>query len=392
MSSYTRSILLLFIFTTTALFAQARVVAAVSSIKGDVKIKPVGQRKYESAYKGQMIKTGDWLKTEMNVFVAIVFLDGSNVKIHESTEIEIKSSRVTAKELKTQMYLAQGQAWSKVSKQKNGEFKVKTPTAVASVKGTEFNIDFDEDEEATTLTVFEGEVAFANELGEILAGAMEASKASAEEQPEKYKIKPEQLPSWQKTIEPTWGFKLTPDRSGKHPVNQPMKVTIQAMNTKTNEAANSFIDEIQVTTDSELLLVSADGSSWSSSLNMNLKSGRGTVHVKGGSEGRPSIIVGSGSAESKKLTLQFYQSKSQKRAMEGKLSRIASKKGLGDVSEVVKGKSLKSSTVASGEANVDEVLQKVDTGEYEIVEVKYVENPDGSVSVRLVVKPKGASQ
>ena len=60
--------------------------------------------------------------------------------------------------------------------------------------------------------------------------------------------------------------------------------------------------------------------------------------------------------------------------------------------EVVKGKSLKSSTVASGEANVDEVLQKVDTGEYEIIEVKYVENPDGSVSVRLVVKPKGASQ
>ena len=83
MPSYTRSILLLFIITTTVLLAQARVVAAVSSIKGDVKIKPVGQRKYESAYKGQMIKTGDWLKTEMNVFVAIVFLDGSNVKIHE---------------------------------------------------------------------------------------------------------------------------------------------------------------------------------------------------------------------------------------------------------------------------------------------------------------------
>ena len=48
-----------------------------------------------------MIKSGNWIKTGNEVFVSLIFLDGTNVKIHQKTEIEIKSSRVTSKELKT---------------------------------------------------------------------------------------------------------------------------------------------------------------------------------------------------------------------------------------------------------------------------------------------------
>ena len=109
---YTRVKLItfIFLFVGSILYGEARVVAAISSMKGSVKIKSATKRKYDTAYKGQMIKTGDWIKTDKNVFVAIVFLDGSNVKIQSNTEIEIKSSRVTAKELKTQMYIAEGQA------------------------------------------------------------------------------------------------------------------------------------------------------------------------------------------------------------------------------------------------------------------------------------------
>ena len=77
--------------------------------------------KYSSAYKGQMIKSGNWIKTSDGVFVSLIFLDGTNVKIHQKTEIEIKSSRLTSKELKTNMYIAEGEAWSTVSKQGNGE-------------------------------------------------------------------------------------------------------------------------------------------------------------------------------------------------------------------------------------------------------------------------------
>ena len=183
-----RLITLIFLFVGITLYGEARVVAAISSMKGNVKIKAASKRKYDTAYKGQMIKTGDWIKTDKNVFVAIVFLDGSNVKIQSNTEIEIKSSRVTAKELKTQMYIAEGQAWSKVSKQKNGEFKIKTPTAVASVKGTEFDVEFDDLAQSTSLVVLEGEVSFGDGINDILTGAMEGATAVKDEPPTKYKV------------------------------------------------------------------------------------------------------------------------------------------------------------------------------------------------------------
>ena len=46
---------------------------------------------------------------------------------------------MTAKELKTNLDLAKGQAWSNVADQgPGGQFTIETPTAVASVKGTDF--------------------------------------------------------------------------------------------------------------------------------------------------------------------------------------------------------------------------------------------------------------
>ena len=217
-----KSLYILFLLSTF-LIAEARVVAAISSMKGNVQLRNANNRKYESAYKGQMVRTGDWLKTDKNVYVAIVFLDGSNVKIQSNTEIEIKSSRITARELKTQMYIAEGQAWSKVSQQKNGEFKIKTPTAVASVKGTEFDVEFDDLAESTTLTVLEGSVEFSNDLGSILAGAMEGATASKEEVPSQYKVSEEELPNWQNNIDASLELKLTPDRTGRLPVDQPLR-------------------------------------------------------------------------------------------------------------------------------------------------------------------------
>ena len=387
MNLFKKSVYIFFILSTF-LVAEARVVAAISSMKGNVQLRNANNRKYESAYKGQMVRTGDWLKTDKNVYVAIVFLDGSNVKIQSNTEIEIKSSRITAKELKTQMYIAEGQAWSKVAQQKNGEFKIKTPTAVASVKGTEFDVEFDDLAESTTLTVLEGSVEFSNDLGSILAGAMEGATASKEEVPSQYKVSEEELPKWQNNIDASLELKLTPDRTGRLPVDQPFKVSVQVIDAKTKESNNSFNESIQVSTDSDLLFISNDGSSWVNSIDMNLKDGRGTIHIKGGYQGKPSIVASSEDSESTKLQFEFYVSKSQKRTMNQKLSNIVSKKGFSGITEVIDGKSLKSTSVVSGSANIEEILQKIDTGELEIEDYISTTNSDGSVSIKLIIKPR----
>ena len=378
----------LVVFSTLA--GEARVVAAISSMKGDVQIRAVNERKYASAYKGQMIRSGDWIKTDLNVFLAIIFLDGSNIKIREKTEIEINSSRLGAKQLMTQMYISEGQTWNKVSKGNNSEFEIKTPTAVASVKGTEFNIDFNDLTESTTLTVIEGEVLFGNDINSILAGALEGASVKKDEAPEKYKVDPKDLPDWQENIEPAWDFKLTPNKTGKHLINKPIKVSIQAIDTKSNKFDNSFNNEVQIATDHDFLFVSADGTTWSSTGNIILKDGKGTVHIKGGSEGVTSIIVGSDNAESKKLAFEFFISNTQKKTMDDKLSKVIGKKGFSDISQYIEGKSLKSTNVTLGEANIDEILQKIDTGELEIDKIEQVLNDDGTTRILLVVKPKSS--
>ena len=168
-----------FICCSFVFSANAKVVAAISTLKGLVMVKPVGSRKYIPAYKGQMLKNGEWVKTKEGVFVAIVFLDGTNIKIQQKTEVKITSYRMTAKDLKTNLEMSKGQAWSDVAEQgAGGEFTITTPPAIASVKGTEFDLEFDEDSGESILTVMSGEVSFANELGEIIAGAMEAASAS----------------------------------------------------------------------------------------------------------------------------------------------------------------------------------------------------------------------
>lgn len=394
MNNSYKVLILILLIGGNLLIGEARVVAAISSMKGNVKIRSANQRKFDTAYKGQMIRTGDWLKTDKNVFVAIVFLDGSIVKIQSNTEIEIKSSRITAKELKTQMYISEGQAWSKISKQNNGEFRIKTPTAVASVKGTEFDIDFDDMSESTNLVVLEGEVEFGNELGTVIAGAMQGASVTQDEAPVEYTVAPEDLPNWQNNTDPSWEILLTPNRTGKQSVNQPIKISIQMINSITNEVENSFNNEVQVSVDSELLFVSIDGSTWLGNANISIKDGKGTVLVKGSGEGKPSIIVSSEDSESSKLQLEFFISKSQKHSIGGKVSALASKKGLSVILDAIEGKSLKSTAIVSGEANIEDVLQKVDTGELEIIDHQKIDNSDGSVTIKLIIKPssQGSSQ
>ena len=104
-------------------------------------------------------------------------------------------------------------------------------------------------------------------------------------------------------------------------------------------------------------------------------------------EGTSSIIVGAQNAESKKLAFEFYISNSRKKTLDAKLLKIIDKKGFSAVSQFIEGKSLKSIAVTLGEANIDVILQKVDTGELEIVSAEQVENADGTFSIVLIVKP-----
>ena len=378
--------LFLFICCSIVFSANAKVVAAISTLKGLVMVKTVGSRKYIPAYKGQMLKNGEWIKTKDGVFVAIIFLDGSNIKIQQQTEIKISSYRMTAKDLKTNLVLSKGQAWSNVADQgAGGEFTITTPTAVASVKGTEFDLEYDIEKGETTLIVFAGEVEFAGELGKILAGAMTSSKDGGAVQ----KLTPDDLPSWQNKTDPGIAFKLKPDRLGKQQTGKIIKVGIQVLNAKSKTFKNAFSGTVGVDSQNSELMVSTNGSSWSSSVDVYINGGRGVVQVKSYRQGKSEIIVTAADAESKIIGFDYYQTKSQKNASQRKLASIVSKKGYTKLTQIINEKVLLKSQVTMGSGNVSDVLQKLETGELELEgKPALIDNGDGTVTVKLIVKPR----
>ena len=377
---------LILLFTT---LHSTNVVAAIASLKGDVKIRQSELDKYTSAYKGQMVNNGNWIKTGEDVFLSVIFLDGTNVKIHQKTEIEIKSSRLTAKELKTNMYIAEGEAWSNVTKQGEGSFKIETPTAVASVKGTEFDVLYDFNSSSTILKVISGEVEFGNDdIGSILANAMEGSEINKDTQePSKYKITSDEIPKWQNNIKSDWGFNIIPDKEGQLPINTPLRLTVQIKNLNDNSSGNDFTDISTVESENQYIYLSNDNTTWQNRIDLNINDGKATFYVKSIEEGIGSIVISAKNAESQKINFDFYQTKSQKIDNQNKIFQLAKNKGYTNIVSAIENMNLESSKIIFGSANIDDIIQKIDSNEYEIIKFDFKKNND-KVIVILEIKPK----
>jgi len=365
------------------------VVAAIASLKGDVKIRSDESSKYLSAVKGQLIQNGNWIKTGHNVFLSVIFLDGTNVKIHQKTEIEIRSSRLTAKELKTNMYIAEGEAWSNVSKQGNGSFKIETPTAVASVKGTEFDVSYDFNNASTVLKVISGEVEFGNnDIGSILTNAMEGSEISKDtKEPTKYKITAKDVPKWKDNINSKWGFDIIPDKEGQIPINIPFRTNLQVKNKTDDTPANNFTQVATIESGKSYIYISKDNNSWTNKLDLDITNGKSMFYIKSIKSEPGSIIISSNNTESQKSNFDFYQTKSQKRDNQNKILQLAKSKGYANIVSAIENMELESSKIIIGNTNIDDIIQNIESDKYEITKFDYKKNDD-KIIIILEVKPK----
>jgi hypothetical protein len=234
-----------------------------------------------------------------------------------------------------------------------------------------------------------GAVSFGNELGALIANAMEAASASKDSGPTKKRISKEDLPSWQDKTDPGLAFKLKPDVFGKQPTGKIIKVGIQVINAKSKAFKKSFSGTVAVDSQNSELLVSTNGSSWSSSVDVNINGGRGVVQVKSSLQSKPELIVTAADAESKIIGFEYYKTKSQKRASQAKLASIANKTGDAKLVKIIEDKVILNSQVTTGSGNVSDVLQKLETGELELEGTPiYTENGDGTVTVTIKVKPR----
>jgi len=359
----------------------------VFKVVGGAEVKPLNEREFVPAHIGMMLESGDWIRTGNGSYVAVLFLDKSMLKIRENTEMEIKSQRIGSDQQSTDLFLTRGELWTKVKEQK-GEFTISTPTSVASVKGTEFDLEHDHLANVTSLYVIEGVVEFTNELGKILVREMTYSKSEQQKAPEPaQKMPKEMVPTWQKQVEPKWGFNLIPERKGPQPVLEPLKVNISALDAKSTRSDISFNGVITVESDGEFIELSSEGSRWANSITLPIKDGRATIQVRSKAPVKGTIVVSSQNADSRKLDLEFFRSRNQRKALGTKLDKIVRKENLADLREKIGSAEVQSAQVVGG-GSVEDIMQKVEIGEFEVTNVETIENPDGTITVRMTVQQR----
>lgn len=119
------------------LFSQP--VAVVTKVKGNVEVRHGDSgASFNVAKAGELLKDEDFVRTGASAFAVLIYLDDkSMVKLKGNTNLSIRGKRV-GKGLEKNLELTGGTVKAVVSKQRRGEFKITSPTSVASVKGTSF--------------------------------------------------------------------------------------------------------------------------------------------------------------------------------------------------------------------------------------------------------------
>ena len=122
-------------------------IALITKAKGSVEYKKNdGTVVNDGLKKGTSLFNNDRITTGSNGFAKYVYLDdGSMIKVHKNAEVYIYGA-VDKRSIIKQVNVSGGNVKFEVSKQGQDDFTVITPTSVATVKGTDFWLESDEDD------------------------------------------------------------------------------------------------------------------------------------------------------------------------------------------------------------------------------------------------------
>ncbi len=125
----------------------------IQGLIGEVMI--VAGNTEKPATVGDVLITGDGIRTGADSIADVLYGSEGIIRIQPDTSI-LLSTLMDPATGDSQLDMPQGKMYVTLSKLKKGDFRVKTPTAVASVRGTSFRISADE--KASRLDVVTGAV------------------------------------------------------------------------------------------------------------------------------------------------------------------------------------------------------------------------------------------
>ena len=123
-------------------FFASETIGVVMKHKGDVDYIPYDKNKQNKKINiSESLFNQDLIKTGKDGFTKFVYLDdGSAIKIHKDSEVYIQGN-IDKRKIIKQINISKGKLKLDVQNQQLAEFKIITPTSVASIKGTRFWVD-----------------------------------------------------------------------------------------------------------------------------------------------------------------------------------------------------------------------------------------------------------
>ena len=136
-------IIVSFIILSFSVYAQE--IAIVTKQNGTIKHKKETSKSFKNKVNiGMELYNNDLLVTGIDGFIMFAYLDdGSLIKVYKDSKVYVTGD-LKNKIIDKKVIIDDGLLKFDVEKQKQNEFKVVTPTSVASVKGTTFYIDIND--------------------------------------------------------------------------------------------------------------------------------------------------------------------------------------------------------------------------------------------------------
>ncbi len=166
-----------------------RPVASVSELGGIVH-RQRGQRQWQLARRGTLLRAGDRLRTGNHSFAVVSLADGSTLGLRPATAIRLGRIAIDAQlRRQVRIELLRGNLTSTVAPSGTGaNFDIVTRVATAGVRGTVFRVDQNPASEGaprTRLETLSGKVELAGSKGKVMVPAGTGSMVRADGRPSK---------------------------------------------------------------------------------------------------------------------------------------------------------------------------------------------------------------
>lgn len=189
--------------------AWAQPAAEIVSLSGQGESRPAASSPWQAAQLRQTLDTGADMRTLAQSSAALLLADRTQLRLGPLSLLRLNPQP----QGKTALELRVGRLWSR-TKREPADLELRTPAAVAAVRGTDWDVEVDADGR-TLLTVLSGQIDVSNPQGSVVVGASEQAEVRPGQAPiKRMLVRPRErvqwVAAWPVTAERYREFRATP--------------------------------------------------------------------------------------------------------------------------------------------------------------------------------------